>query len=148
VNVEGPALRAVIELNPSALAQAASLDLERSSKGKRGPLHGIPVLLKVPSSFTLTFFHSAQAFTRIILLQLLQKVSIPNLYWQVLTHGHRNEHHCGLIWSFQIHCSGRCCSCQKYDGIFHCKKVLDKLTLYFGYSVVCVAILYSKGQIF
>ncbi|KAF8235335.1 amidase signature enzyme [Tricholoma matsutake] len=46
VNLAGPALRAVIELNPSALAQAAALDEERKTKGPRGPLHGIPIILK------------------------------------------------------------------------------------------------------
>ncbi|KAH9033356.1 amidase signature enzyme [Lactarius pseudohatsudake] len=46
VNLQGPALRAVIELNPSALQQAAELDLERRTLGPRGPLHGIPILLK------------------------------------------------------------------------------------------------------
>ncbi|EPQ50833.1 amidase signature enzyme [Gloeophyllum trabeum ATCC 11539] len=46
VNLKGPALRAVIETNPSALAQAADLDRERKEKGSRGPLHGIPILLK------------------------------------------------------------------------------------------------------
>ncbi|KAI0819875.1 amidase signature enzyme [Trametes gibbosa] len=46
VNLQGPALRAVIETNPSALRQAAELDLERRLKGSRGPLHGIPILLK------------------------------------------------------------------------------------------------------
>ena len=50
VNLKGPALRAVIELNPSALAQAASLDKERKSKGKRPVLHGIPILLKASTS--------------------------------------------------------------------------------------------------
>lgn len=39
-------LRSVIELNPDALAIAAALDRERKEKGPRGPLHGIPVLLK------------------------------------------------------------------------------------------------------
>lgn len=39
-------LRAVLELNPSALEQAAKLDIERKTKGTRGPLHGIPVLVK------------------------------------------------------------------------------------------------------
>lgn len=39
-------LRSVIELNPDALATAAALDHERREKGPRGPLHGIPVLLK------------------------------------------------------------------------------------------------------
>ena len=45
---QGPQLRSVIELNPEALAQAKALDLERKDKrrGPRGPLHGIPVLLK------------------------------------------------------------------------------------------------------
>jgi amidase len=43
---KGPALRAVIELNPEALAIADALDAERKEKGSRGPLHGIPVLIK------------------------------------------------------------------------------------------------------
>lgn len=47
VNLQGPKLRAVLELNPSALEQAAALDKERKLTGKRSDLHGIPVLLKV-----------------------------------------------------------------------------------------------------
>ena len=46
VNLKGPQLRAVLETNPSALAQAAALDKERKTTGKRSPLHGIPILLK------------------------------------------------------------------------------------------------------
>jgi len=42
----GPALRAVMETNPAALEVAAALDRERLSTGPRGPLHGIPVLIK------------------------------------------------------------------------------------------------------
>src|SRR6185437_3765168 len=42
----GPELRAVIETNPDALAIARRLDAERRSNKVRGPLHGIPVLLK------------------------------------------------------------------------------------------------------
>ncbi|MEO8055101.1 MAG: amidase, partial [Acidobacteriota bacterium] len=42
----GPTLRSVIELNPEALAIADALDRERKEKGVRGPLHGIPVLVK------------------------------------------------------------------------------------------------------
>lgn len=42
----GPMLRAVIELNPDAMAQAAAMDSERKTHGSRGPLHGIPVLIK------------------------------------------------------------------------------------------------------
>ncbi|MEK5032612.1 amidase family protein [Paenibacillus sp. FSL R7-0302] len=39
-------LRSVLELNPEALAIAARLDQERRDQGSRGPLHGIPVLVK------------------------------------------------------------------------------------------------------
>lgn len=41
-----PQLRSVLETNPDALAIAGSLDVERKRKGARGPLHGIPVLVK------------------------------------------------------------------------------------------------------
>src|SRR4029450_10511956 len=46
VDRNGPSLHSVIELNPDALAIADALDAERKSKGLRGPLHGIPVLIK------------------------------------------------------------------------------------------------------
>jgi amidase len=46
LDVQGPALNAVIELNPDALAIADALDAEREVKGPRGLLHGIPVMLK------------------------------------------------------------------------------------------------------
>jgi len=42
----GPRLQSVIALNPAALAEARALDAERRSKGPRGPLHGIPLLIK------------------------------------------------------------------------------------------------------
>jgi amidase len=42
----GPTLRAVLEVNPDALPIARALDRERKSQGPRGPLHGIPILLK------------------------------------------------------------------------------------------------------
>lgn len=42
----GPALNALIERNPDALQVAEELDRERQAKGPRGPLHGVPVLLK------------------------------------------------------------------------------------------------------
>src|SRR2546423_10306818 len=42
----GPTVNSVIELNPDALATAEALDRERQAKGARGPLHGVPVLIK------------------------------------------------------------------------------------------------------
>ncbi len=42
----GPCLNAVIERNSEALELAGKLDQERANKGPRGPLHGIPILLK------------------------------------------------------------------------------------------------------
>ena len=43
---KGPSLHAVMTLNPKALEQARALDVERKAKGRRSPLHGIPVVLK------------------------------------------------------------------------------------------------------
>ena len=42
----GPKVNSVIELNPEALTVAKALDRERAARGPRGPLHGIPVLIK------------------------------------------------------------------------------------------------------
>jgi len=42
----GPRLHAIITLNPRAINEARALDEEREARGPRGPLHGIPVLLK------------------------------------------------------------------------------------------------------
>jgi len=46
IDKSGPRINSIIELNPDALAIAAALDKERKARGPRGPLHGIPVLLK------------------------------------------------------------------------------------------------------
>ena len=46
VDKRGPTLNSVIELNPDAESIAAALDKERKEKGARGPLHGIPILIK------------------------------------------------------------------------------------------------------
>ncbi|UED72627.1 amidase family protein [Brevibacillus sp. DP1.3A] len=45
-NKQGIRINAICELNPDALAIAESLDREREVSGSRGPLHGIPVLIK------------------------------------------------------------------------------------------------------
>ena len=42
----GPALNAMIVVNPRALDEADALDRERATRGPRGPLHGIPVVIK------------------------------------------------------------------------------------------------------
>lgn len=46
IDKAGPHLRAVLEINPDAMEEAAKLDTERRAGHLRGPLHGIPVLLK------------------------------------------------------------------------------------------------------
>jgi len=43
---QGPALNAIVAVNPRAREAADALDAERASRGSRGPLHGIPVLVK------------------------------------------------------------------------------------------------------
>src|SRR5436190_412400 len=46
IDKKGPLLNAVIEINPDALSIAKSLDDERKAGKTRGPLHGIPILIK------------------------------------------------------------------------------------------------------
>src|SRR5213080_127490 len=46
IDKQGPAINSVLELNSDALAMADAADKERRDKGARGPLHGIPVLIK------------------------------------------------------------------------------------------------------
>jgi amidase len=46
IDKQGPALKSVIEVNPEALAIAEALDKERKENHVRGPMHGIPVLIK------------------------------------------------------------------------------------------------------
>lgn len=43
---KGPRLNAMVYINPKALEQAKALDKEREEKGARGPLHGIPIVIK------------------------------------------------------------------------------------------------------
>ncbi len=70
IDKNGPTLRAVIELNPNALKEADALDQERKNGKTRGPLHGIPILIKdnidtadmstTAGSLALEGFHPAQ----------------------------------------------------------------------------------------
>ncbi|MBI2731515.1 MAG: amidase [Sphingobacteriales bacterium] len=46
IDKSGPAINAVIEINPDAIAIAEAMDKERKEGKLRGPLHGIPVLIK------------------------------------------------------------------------------------------------------
>src|SRR5258705_5690304 len=46
IDKDGPKLNSVIEVNPDAMTIAEALDRERKEKGARGPLHGIPILIK------------------------------------------------------------------------------------------------------
>ncbi|WP_237132221.1 amidase family protein [Pseudohongiella sp. O18] len=43
---QGPAINAVLTMNPNAIAEAQALDQERLSQGRRSPMHGIPVVIK------------------------------------------------------------------------------------------------------
>jgi len=42
----GPGLRSISEVNPDAVRLADELDAERRQRGPRGPLHGVPIVLK------------------------------------------------------------------------------------------------------
>jgi len=46
IDRQGPTLKSIIEVNPDALQIADNLDKERKEKGPRGPMHGIPVVIK------------------------------------------------------------------------------------------------------
>lgn len=46
IDKQGPTINSVIEINPDAQSIADAMDRERKAKGPRGPLHGIPVLIK------------------------------------------------------------------------------------------------------
>lgn len=46
IDQHGPSLNAIIELNPDAISIARAMDVERKKGQVRGPLHGIPILIK------------------------------------------------------------------------------------------------------
>ena len=90
VNIQGAALRAILETNPSALQQAVDLDLERKVKGPRSVLHGIPVLVK-DNIATI-----ADEGSRVInaILAYTNGFTIT-----------RNEHNCGFFLIVKISCA-------------------------------------------
>jgi len=45
-DARGPRLNAILTINPNAVKEAETLDQERALKGPRGPLHGIPIIVK------------------------------------------------------------------------------------------------------
>lgn len=46
IDRNGPRLNSIIEINPQAIEIATALDVERQTSGSRGPMHGVPVVLK------------------------------------------------------------------------------------------------------
>src|SRR5438046_2917049 len=46
IDKNGPSVNSILEVNPDAMEIAESLDRERKEKGARGPLHGVPLLIK------------------------------------------------------------------------------------------------------
>jgi len=46
IDKSGPKVNSIMEVNPDALSIAEALDVERKAKGQRGPMHGVPVLIK------------------------------------------------------------------------------------------------------
>jgi amidase len=46
IDRKGPSLRSIAEINPDALSIADRLDAERTASGPRGPLHGVPIVIK------------------------------------------------------------------------------------------------------
>lgn len=103
--MNGPGLRAVLEISPSALRKAAELDEERAESGKRGKLHGIPVLLKVLYSWS--YFLMLTICTRIISLLLHLKVTksldIIMLFRQAdALVSSRHEHYRGVVQSTRL----------------------------------------------
>ena len=46
IDKHGPSINSILEMNPDAISLADALDQERKAKGPRGPMHGIPVLIK------------------------------------------------------------------------------------------------------
>lgn len=93
VNLKGAALRAVLETNPSALAQAKALDEERRVSGPRSLLHGIPVLLKDNIATVTSEGRSGRSYASEI-------PSFPSEY--ELTQKYRNEHDCRVVCAAQL----------------------------------------------
>lgn len=79
----GPLLNTMIRLNPRALAEAAALDSERVKRGPRGPLHGIPIVVKdnydsrgMPTSAGSVSLAGAQASDDAFVVALLKAAGV------------------------------------------------------------------------
>ena len=83
--MQGPALRAVMDMNPSAIKEAEALDLERKLAGLRGPLHGIPILVK--DNIATVASEGQTSLLSLLSLSLLMLRLSPS----------RNEHHRRLL---------------------------------------------------
>ncbi len=98
----GPSLNAIMALNAQARAAAEALDAERASRGARGPLHGIPVLVKdnyetiemptTAGSIALATFHPARDAAQVQRLKaagavILGKTTMHELAAGILTVG-------------------------------------------------------------
>jgi Asp-tRNA(Asn)/Glu-tRNA(Gln) amidotransferase A subunit family amidase len=93
----GPALNAIVVLNPRAREQAMELDRERQTKGARGPLHGVPVLVKdnyetiemptAAGSVALAAFHPKRDATLVRRLKEAGAVILGKTTMHELAHG-------------------------------------------------------------
>lgn len=101
---QGPALNAIAALNPRAREAADALDRERASRGPRGPLHGIPILVKdnyetveMPTSagsIALAAFHPLRDAFQVQRLKaagavILGKTNMHELAYGIITVGSR-----------------------------------------------------------
>jgi len=89
---QGPKLNAFLLVNPRALGEADRLDQERAIKGPRGPLHGIPVVLKdnmntvdLPTTGGSTAFAGAQPQADAFIVAKLREAGVVILGRRICT---------------------------------------------------------------
>ena len=118
IQAVNPYLEAVIETNPDALQISAELDAERKEGKARGPLHGIPVLVKdvgvIPIHYYLslnTSYHSIPVFLSGIVQ--LETETLPTL-----EHGNRrpNANHRRIVGSSRVNRTQRRLHSSSFEG--------------------------------